>query len=343
MKKKLQIRDLKVSDVVIDMAKTLGVDYDEEHCETCLELPEHLGSGYVKAYEFDFGFGIIETDYTLKKDFHFDLKKGALYPLKILFNRGGSFYHCFEEDGKETEIKTSESLIVAGTASNNHVFKFKAGVPTCIFSLEINRKLFEEKIESFLPNMDEELITLFRDVNGINNFFHKSRFNDTISKFLEEFTECDLDGFMKQVYQEGKSYEIFTHILKQYLDDQKNLDKRVIMRKSTVESIEKARAIIKDQIAIPINVSSLAKKVGVNQNTLQNGFRNLYDVSVNEYIRNHRIDTAKQLLTDTDLNITEVTYKVGINSRSYFSKLFKNKFGVSPNEYLKKVRSKSTG
>ena len=50
---------------------------------------------------------------------------------------------------------------------------------------------------------------------------------------------------------------------------------------------------------------------------------------------------AKELLLNTDLNITEITYKIGINSRSYFSKLFKEKYGMSPKVFQNKNREDS--
>lgn len=83
---------------------------------------------------------------------------------------------------------------------------------------------------------------------------------------------------------------------------------------------------------------SLAKRVGLNQNTLQEGFKQLYKKSVNQYIKDSRLEKAKELMETTDLNITEITYQIGINSRSYFSKLFKDKYGMCPKDYIQKAR-----
>ncbi|SHJ10862.1 helix-turn-helix domain-containing protein [Aquimarina spongiae] len=339
MRKKISIQDHSVHKVVIDLATSLGVDYEQTHHECCVRLPDEMGSGYVRSFQFDFGVGVVETDYLLNKEFRFELEKGTIHPLKVIFNRESSFFHGFEEGKELHEVRRLENTMVASTPTNNHIFKIPANVPICIFSLEINRKLFEEKIESFLPNMNTDLIDLFRDVNGIKQFYYKNYYSLEISKFISEFTECELTGFMRQVYLEGKAYEILTFQLKQYLDDLNEPDKRLILRQSTVESIQKATSIIRDEIESMDNVVNLAKRVGLNQNTLQNGFQQLYKTSVNEYIRNYRIEKAKEFLESSDLNITQITYKVGINSRSYFSKLFKKKYGVSPKQYLDQIRN----
>ena len=92
--------------------------------------------------------------------------------------------------------------------------------------------------------------------------------------------------------------------------------------------------IIENEIDVLGSIMNLASRVGLNQNTLQEGFNHLYKKSVNQYIRDVRLHKAKVLMENSDLNITEITYKIGINSRSYFSKLFKEKYGVSPKAYI---------
>lgn len=336
--KKLNITDVAVSNIVIDMAKSLNIDYDENGNEHCLRIPESLGSGYVKTYSFDSGIGVVESDYLLKNDLHFELERGVVHPLKIIFNRESLIYHKFDSDEALSEIKSLESLMVSSTPTDNHTFHIPADKPVCIFSLEINRKLFEEKIESFLPDMNEDLIGLFRDVNGIKKFFYKNYFSLDVAELIVEFTESELEGFMKSVFLEGKAYEILVNQLQQYLDDLNTPEKRKILRKATVESLKEAVSIIEKEIETIDNINTLAKRVGLNQNTLQSGFKHLYKSSVNEYIKNYRIEKAKDLLETSDLNITEITYKIGINSRSYFSKIFKQRYGVTPKAYQNRVR-----
>ena len=50
-----------------------------------------------------------------------------------------------------------------------------------------------------------------------------------------------------------------------------------------------------------------------------------------------RMKKAAEMLLTEDLTIAEVAYSVGINDPFYFSKCFKNQFGVSPSAYRKKL------
>lgn len=59
--------------------------------------------------------------------------------------------------------------------------------------------------------------------------------------------------------------------------------------------------------------------------------------SVNQYIRELRLEQAAKLLKETDFNASEIAYQVGFNSASYFNKTFSKYFGIAPGEY--KTRS----
>jgi len=337
---KIEISDSDIKNVIHDLAESFKVSIEQENNEFCIRIPDKMGSGFIKGTHFDYGVGVLEFDFQLKKKLILEHKKGLVHPLKILFNRESTIAHEFDETDELHEINRLESGILSSTPQNNHIFTFPPDQPICVYSLEINRKLFEDKINVFIEEMDEDLMKLFRDVNGTNLFYHKEFYSLDIAKFLEEFTECDLTNFMKTVYQEGKAYEILSHQLQQYLDDLNGAGEHKILRQATLSKIENAAEIIEDEISQMDNIVSLAKRVGLNQNTLQQGFKRLYKASVNEYIRNFRVEKAKELLENSDMNISEISYKLGINSRSYLSKLFKEKYGISPKEYQNQVLKK---
>ncbi|WP_127138782.1 helix-turn-helix domain-containing protein [Flagellimonas oceanensis] len=340
MSVKLEICDTDIKQIIEDLSDNFKVDVEEDNNEFCVRIPKKIGSGFIKGTHFEHGVGVLEFDCQLNEELILEHQKGLVHPLKLIFNRESTIYQQFDETDELNEINKLESAILSSTPQNNHIFTLPADQPLCIYSLEINRKLFEDKISEFLGEMNEDLMTLFRDVNGTQLFFHKGHYSLEIAKFLEEFTECDLTHFMKTVYQEGKAYEILSHQLQQYLDDMNGEGGQKILRQATLSKIEKAAEIIQDELNRLDNIVSLAKRVELNQNTLQQGFKKLYKVSVNEYIRNYRIEKAKELLENTDMNISEISYKIGINSRSYLSKLFKEKYGVSPKEYHNQLKKR---
>ena len=53
------------------------------------------------------------------------------------------------------------------------------------------------------------------------------------------------------------------------------------------------------------------------------------------YDSDKRLEKSRQLLSETNLSIKEITAEIGYNDQNYFSRIFKSKYGLSPKEYRK--------
>ncbi|MCB0687187.1 MAG: response regulator [Saprospiraceae bacterium] len=84
------------------------------------------------------------------------------------------------------------------------------------------------------------------------------------------------------------------------------------------------------------SVEDLAKDVSLSRSQLHRKLKALADQSPNELIRSFRLQRAHDLLLNNAGNMSEVAYQVGFNSLSYFSKCFKDQFGLAPSEILSK-------
>jgi YesN/AraC family two-component response regulator len=82
-----------------------------------------------------------------------------------------------------------------------------------------------------------------------------------------------------------------------------------------------------------ISLGRLAERHHFSPNYLGQLFFQKTGVYLNAYVTNLRINKASELLLKTDLSIGEIGQLVGIDDPHYFSKLFKNRMGVSPNKY----------
>jgi signal transduction histidine kinase/ligand-binding sensor domain-containing protein/DNA-binding response OmpR family regulator len=83
-----------------------------------------------------------------------------------------------------------------------------------------------------------------------------------------------------------------------------------------------------------LSVELLSSKVFLSRSQLYRKIKTLTGTSVNEFIRNVRLEKAKQLLEqgNKDVNINEISYKVGFPSPSYFAKCYKIKYGYLPTQ-----------
>ncbi|PAM93172.1 hybrid sensor histidine kinase/response regulator [Flavobacterium sp. IR1] len=97
--------------------------------------------------------------------------------------------------------------------------------------------------------------------------------------------------------------------------------------------IQKILHFINENISEPeLTVELLSSKIYLSRSQLYRKIKTLTGVSVNEFIRNVRLEKAKQLIEQGNGNINEISYKVGFTSPSYFAKCYKIKYGHLPNQ-----------
>ena len=81
-----------------------------------------------------------------------------------------------------------------------------------------------------------------------------------------------------------------------------------------------------------LNVEKLADELLLSRSKLYRKIKALTGLTANEFIRNIRLEKSKNYIENTEFSISEICYKVGFSSPSYFTKCFKIQFGVLPKE-----------
>lgn len=78
----------------------------------------------------------------------------------------------------------------------------------------------------------------------------------------------------------------------------------------------------------------LCEKTNYSYQQVYRKIKALTGETINEFIRRVRLKRARQYLLQSDLRVSEIMYKVGFSSHSYFTKCFREYYGVSPTEYV---------
>lgn len=87
---------------------------------------------------------------------------------------------------------------------------------------------------------------------------------------------------------------------------------------------------INDNLSKSITLDDLYAKFYINKTKLELMFHRYYDMPFRQYIRNRRLETAKDSLRFTDLSNTDIAYSIGFSSSQNFCKFFKSMTGTSP-------------
>ena len=124
--------------------------------------------------------------------------------------------------------------------------------------------------------------------------------------------------------------------LKQFFGDRQTLAKEDICDLDK-DFVEKFKKIIEEKMSDSgLNVEDLGKDMGLSRVQLYRKIKSLTNYAPNELLRMARLKRAASLLASSELTVAEIAYEVGFTSPSYFTKCYKEQFGESPTEFLKR-------
>ena len=99
--------------------------------------------------------------------------------------------------------------------------------------------------------------------------------------------------------------------------------------------IKKVCSYVEENLAQDISLETAADFAGVSSFYLSKLFKEEKGETFINYISDKRLEKSRQLLSETNLSIKEITAEIGYNDQNYFSRIFKSKYGLSPKEYRK--------
>ena len=124
--------------------------------------------------------------------------------------------------------------------------------------------------------------------------------------------------------------------LKQFFGDRQTLAKEDICDLDK-DFVEKFKALIEEKMGdSELNVEDLGREMGLSRVQLYRKIKSLTNYAPNELLRMSRLKRAASLLASSGMTVAEIAYEVGFTSPSYFTKCYKEQFGESPTEFLKR-------
>lgn len=128
----------------------------------------------------------------------------------------------------------------------------------------------------------------------------------------------------------GYAYQLFCLMSD---DEEESASKDISAKK---RHVDEAKEFIKNNYAFNIGVTDIAKSVGVTTNYLANIFKEVDNSSPKKYLTQVRMERAASLLKTQQYRIGEVASMVSYKNQLHFSNVFKQYYGISPGEFMKK-------
>lgn len=302
-----------------------------------LRINNDYASGFIRFIGFDWGVDVLDFELKLHKEFTLKIKADEEFnPIRFLYPSLGYLTHRFGVQKKETLIEQFQSLIFTNKTDGYNYISFPENETIDINIIQITRKHFLKKRTTNVSSLNKKLYEVFVDTDHENRFANFGNLNLKMADLIKKMKTVKGKGMLRILKIEAKIYEILSLHIQQHNRILAGTEIPNALDKTELKIIRKLGNLIVKNPAKEYSLEQLSNKSGLTQAKLQEGFKFLYNRTVTEYIRHIRLESSRGLLKTTDLNISQVVYTIGFSSRSYFSKIFKEKYGLTPNEFKKK-------
>lgn len=152
------------------------------------------------------------------------------------------------------------------------------------------------------------------------------------------------DAFLAKPFETETLMELLRNILmkkedirRRYLDTEDKAD--AAYGSEEEDFIIRLNRIISDNIGNPdLDQKLLCREMGMSRVSLYNKMKSITGAGAKEYITKIRIEKAKSLIENSEMNIAEISDRTGFSSQSYFSTAFKSYTGMSPSQYRNSIK-----
>lgn len=260
-----------------------------------------------------------ETGYSMEMEAHYHNSH------EIIYVASGAAMFCI--NGKEYVVRENSVIFISNFESHN----FK------IVEYPYSRYFILIKPEYFYQDIDEPVLaSLFKQ--------RPENFNHVLKLHVADKEICNMVKDMYKEVKEGADFMqsalgsklkiLFIELYRNYREcfPLANHD-------STNKVIFEIQKYIDNNLLEEITLRELSGKFYVDMYYLSHLFKKVIGLTFKEYLIIQRLSLAKDLLIETDCNITQVAHNSGFNNVNHFIRIFKKYEGITPYQYRKKLRA----
>ena len=215
---------------------------------------------------------------------------------------------------------------------------------------EFKTEMKQGDIMVFIPNQthmqyaDKDISVCYATISFEMNYADKQVFenkvfvaDNEIKKLMEKIiSEKEHNMFGSEDLTLCYLKEIIIKLIRQKIIDTGEVS--VVSSKKGNDIVSYVESYINANIGKKITVAGLAKSIPLNASYLSTVYKRSTGNSLTDYIISQKLIRAKEYIRAGSYTVTQVSEMLSFTNVQYFSRLFKNRFGITPSEYLWSIR-----
>ena len=299
--------------------------------EFCWFCPRELGLGTIARMTIKPGFDLWVSDCTFHRDvvFH-ECDMPALMQFSVILS--GHYQVCW--NGIKDPLQYFGEYQAIGYHTDLcDVCRVVQNVPIRYVSLTLYPDVFAELFEEYLHQMPPLIHHMLSDTAD-SGFLYQSAITPNMREIVHQIIGCPYQGVTRKLFLESKALELLSLQLHQLGEGPPAGQTCCRMHPHDKKQVEGVKNHIQCNLDAPPNLNELAKAAGMSHPKLNRCFKQVYGMTVFQFLRTERLNKARTMLENRGYSVTETAFHVGYESVSHFSQIYKKQFGTSPSRIL---------
>ncbi|AWX43203.1 HTH-type transcriptional regulator AlkR [Flagellimonas maritima] len=320
------------------LSLNLKGEVQQENDTNILKLADGIGRGEVKCINFDDGLFMMEFNVHLKEDTYLGLVSENDQSIYFLYCFEGDCFYTAHHNNHLVKLNELQTAIIKTTNGFTGGLILKPNSDITLNLLRVDVKTYFEKHNNNPTFIAQKFKSFLSELNSKHHMVHLGKMNLDIADYIKKLGKAKYaDSLSELLYFEGICVLILASHIEQYKREISGVVNPTKLIKRELVKIMDVAKHIQENPEMCFTIDKLCLRSSLSAAKLQEGFKFLYNRTVSDFIRNTRLEKAEALIKNTDMNISEVVYSVGLTSRSYFCKIFKAKYKCNPKEYKSKL------
>jgi AraC family transcriptional regulator len=273
----------------------------------------------------DLGFSFEGHDFTSGSDLDWGR---SFHPrsVELCLNLEGT--GCLRQGKQEVELRPRSFVFYFQGEPGLSAIR-KAHERHRFITIEFSPAFLEQHFAGQKANLDP----LVRDVLGgstASKIATPDRLSTLHLQLVESFQQCPVFQPAREIWFRCKALELAAHLFFRPAGGELFCTRT---QRAARERVEKTRQILREKLQEPPSLEELGKQVGCSPFYLSRLFSQESGMTIQQYIRQLRMEKAAELLRTGKCNVTEAAMEVGYNSLSHFSAAFHEMYGCCPGLY----------
>lgn len=273
---------------------------------------------------------LINTFSNLDKESHNILFSTDINFIQFHFCLEGKMTFSFNNGSYKFDLNENNSIILFNPSTNlpiDAVLEKKTKYLSLLITIKKFHGLFSELTDN---------ISFLSQENSGKKYYKENAITPQISTVLNQIMNEKLSENVKNLYLKGKIFEL----LGMYFNESNDMDIEqcpFLADEKNVVKIKMAKEIIIKRMTDPPSLKELSSEVDISLKNLKEGFKEIYGYTVYGFLLEYKMNIASKMLSTKNYNVNEVSDQIGYSTSSHFINAFKNRFGTTPNKYLKSI------